>query len=148
LSRIICIACHHIAEIKPLKRGAQLKCSNCGARAQRIVRQVKHWMMNGGQILAEDAPATIYGALLSIMNARGYKIGWVGMKYRRIFGEWPADDLRTNVGPCMPSGELLWWITRESKAYAKERRTAEGPKPVVVERQSALMTADDWMVDL
>lgn len=147
MAHIICCACHRHVEIKPLKRKAKLRCSSCGSRAVRVLRlPPKVWMLNGGVTEPEKARIMTYAALQSIRDARGYRGGWVGMKFKAIFGAWPAaEEMASGIG--RPSSELLWWIRQEAKAYAKERKATEAPAPIVMPT-SPLMTADDWATGL
>lgn len=102
---------------------------------------------------AEEARVLTYGALISIAAHRGYKKGWAAMKYKLMYGVWPNFEASANN----PSGELTWWIRKQGKEYAKAKRESEvmphaGPRAVSCEAgvlaQSALMSEDDWSVDL
>lgn len=145
----ICIACHKVAEIKPLPKRARLKCSACGSRVARVVRKVLPKMLNGGQTDPEAARTMTFAGLLSIASARGYKPAWAAMKYKIIYGEWPHGEPSAGQNP---SGELLWWIKKQNIEYAKARRAAEGVEwsrsRLKPETQSQLMTGEDWNVDL
>lgn len=148
---IVCIACHHTAQIKPLPRGKRLRCTACGSSGARVVRTLKLSMLNGGQVAANVAKTLLHGALISIAAHRGYKRGWAGMKYRAIYGYWPDGDPE----PCRPSSELLWWLRKQNAAYAQaQRRLDEGDnskdpiKQLSPDRDSSLMSDDDWNVDL
>lgn len=123
-----------------------MRCTACGSVAARVVRTLKLSMMNGGQVSADIAKISLYGALISIASHRGYKRGWAGMKYRIIYGCWPDG----NPEPCNPSSELLWWLRKQNAAYAKEQHAREEKpvEPSIPDRESSLMTDDDWNVDL
>ena len=110
----------------------------------RPVRAVKQHMFNGGQVPAAEARVLTYAGLLSIARERGYKVGWAGMKYRAIYGKWPEGQPE----PVNPSGELMWWIKKQGKEWAKAKRAEEGPKKPLKSNNSALMSQDDWEVDL
>ncbi len=118
---LICVACHHHAELKA-KIGAKLICSQCGSRASRRTRVLKMSMLNGGRTPAEDARISTFAGLLSIANHRGYKRGWAAVKWRIIYGKWP-DGL--DPSPDNPSPELAWWIGKQNAAYAKTKRESE-----------------------
>lgn len=151
---VICVGCHHAVNIK-VPKNKRLRCTVCGSTVARTVVRLKHQMLNGGQMPAEEARKLTLGALISIASHRGYKPVWAHMKYKTIFGEYPKFDAEMQN----PSGELLWWIKREGRAYAKMMREKDGGEwkkggrpsklnPTGVEKDSALMSKDDWQVDL
>jgi hypothetical protein len=147
---IICPTCDHQRELKPLKR-AKFKCSNCGCRAPRLVRRTKHWMRMGdhqGFPLAEAQRRT-YAGLLWFAQSRGYKIGWASVKYRVLFGDWPAHTLIVDIEP--PSAELIKWMTKQQQEYARMQRKKERAElltPSFARAQSPLMNEGDWEVRL
>jgi hypothetical protein len=59
--------------------------------------------------------------LTAIAIERGYKLGWVGHKYREKFGDWPRS--RT-VTPITPMPEVRSWVRSRQIAYAKARSAA------------------------
>lgn len=153
---VICIGCHHAVEMKVPRKGT-LKCTACGSRVARTVRQIKTNMLNGGQMPPEAARTLTHAALISIARERGYKGAWAAMKFKLIYGSWPEGSPE----PENPSGELMWWIKREGKAYARMMREKDGgewkgkkvrPSKINptgdVNRDSSLMSEDDWGVDL
>jgi hypothetical protein len=140
---LICIACHHTAQGRGMPRKGHLVCNGCGSRVARAVRVMKPAMFNGGQTEAGAAKVMTYAGLLSIARERGYRVGWAGMKYRAIYGVWP--NIETE--PRNPSAELMWWIKRESIAYAKAHFPRE-KKVMPEEKPSELMNDDDWGIDL
>jgi hypothetical protein len=103
-------------------------------------------MLNGGQTEAGEAKVLTYAGLISIARERGYKIGWASVKYRAIYGVWPADDNKPE--PQNPSAELAWWIRKQNIEYAKAHFPREKKPPKPVEKKSSLMTAEDWDVNL
>ena len=155
---VICIGCHHAVEVKPLPKNKRLRCSACGSQVARTVRQIKESMLNGGQMPPDEAKALTHAGLISIASHRGYKPGWAAMKFKLIYGYWPDGK----PDPQNPSGELTWWIKREGRAYAKAMREKDGgewksggrarPSKINptgdVKQSSALMSKDDWEVDL
>jgi DNA-directed RNA polymerase subunit RPC12/RpoP len=142
---LICVSCHHHAEIKPLKKDARLRCKECGSRVARTTRVVKSNMLNGGVTEPGAARVLTYAGLLSIAEQRGYKPGWAAMKWKIIFGDWPPDD-RPPVQN--PSQELMWWIRQQNIAYAKANFPREKKPPKPPEKKSELMSSADWETDL
>lgn len=141
---VVCCSCHHYAEVKPLPRGAKLKCSNCQAKAVRTVRQLKTSMLNGGQMPADVARVLTHAALVSIANHRGYKPGWAAAKFKAIYGYWPDNKPE----PQNPSGELLWWIRQGNKKFARMMADKEANRcPIKAETASTLMTDADIDTD-
>ncbi len=141
---LICIACHHAVQGRGIPKKGRLKCTGCGSRVARSVRVLHGHMLNGGQMPASTALLLIHGGLLSIARERNYGAGWIARKFETIFGFWPP---RALPEPNNPSGELLWWIRRQNIAYAKAHFPKER-KAKASEKQSPLMTADDWEVEL
>lgn len=143
---VVCVACHHYAEISPLPRYRVLRCTACGSRVARTATKLKSSMLNGGQTEAGEAKVLTYAGLLSIANERGYKVGWAAVKYQVIYREWPPDG--DKPAPQNPSAELMWWIKQQNIAYAKANFPREKKPPKPVETKSSLMSSDDWEVDL
>jgi hypothetical protein len=145
---LICIACHHHAQVEHIPKGSTPVCTACGCRIARPARVVKQHMLNGGQTEAGEARVLTYAGLVSIARERGYKVGWASMKYKAIFGEWPAS--REIPEPANPSQEVMWWIKKQNTEYAKAKRAEEAkaePRAVKAEGAS-LMTDEDWQTDL
>jgi DNA-directed RNA polymerase subunit RPC12/RpoP len=145
---LICISCHHHAQVEHMPKGSTPVCTACGSRVARSVRVVKQHMLNGGQTEAGAARVLTYAGLVSIARERGYKVGWASMKYKAIFGEWPVS--RETPEPVDPSQEVMWWVKKQSKEYAKARREAEAkaePRGIKIDGPS-LMTDEDWQIDL
>ncbi len=141
---LICICCHHAVQGRGIPRNGRLKCSGCGSRVARSVRVLRSQMLNGGQMPATMALSLTHGGLVSIARERNYGAGWIAHKFKSIFGFWPP---RTVPEPSNPSGELMWWIRKQNIAYAK----AHFPKEKKVkpeEKQSTLMSREDWETDL
>ena len=110
------------------------------------MRVIKKDMLNGGQMPADLAKQMTHAMLLSVAVRRGYKPGWAGMKYKAIYGAWPPWGEVPE--PQNPSGELMWWIRKQGKEYAKAKRAAEAPAAPQPKPESALMSEDDWGVEL
>ena len=146
---VICISCHHRAELKPLPK-RRLRCTVCGSSATRAVRVVMPSMVDGGQLPADTARRLMHAGLVSIAAHRGHKPGWAAMKYKAIYGTWPADDKPAAQDP---SSELLRWIRKQNREYARTRPLREIGAPIfaaepISELASPLMQPEDYDVDL
>lgn len=83
-----CRACGCVVEGS--RRGAQ--CPQCGAAwpAPKPTKVEKAALATPARIVPRgEKDATLRG-LLTTARERGYRIGWVGMEFKRRYGHWPA----------------------------------------------------------
>ena len=148
---IICCACGRRRNVKPIKKRKQLVCGNCGARNPRVVHRPKVWMDtdDADGIDAHAARLKVIAGLFWQCEQKGYKPGWVGMKFKKIFGCWPNGEAAAPAEPV--SADLLGWLRRDNAAYAKRMRAIEAAGAKFgqsVRAESPLMNEDDWNVKL
>jgi superfamily II DNA or RNA helicase len=125
--------CSNCKFLKPAKVH---KCPACGFAPQRqsdvevgegelvLLKRSKHQEQRH-QVrkgLAEfGSKQDVYGQLLKIQRDKGYTKGWVGHKYRTIFGVWPVglDDY-----PQPPSERMTQFLRAEAirYSYAKNKK--------------------------
>lgn len=163
---IICCGCDRQRERQPIKRGGNVRCSNCGAYGPRIIYRRKIWLdwSEKDGLERMEARRRSYAGLRWIVESRGYKPGWASVKFKGLFGGWP--DGLEEVPAYEPTQGLLDWIRRGNARWKAARKLQE--KGGGVERglypsdevepsvtlacplppASELMTEDDWNVTL
>jgi DNA repair protein RadD len=117
-----CSQCGHV-------RAGGKPCPDCGFLPQRPAEFVataagELGLVERGRASVSYGPiekAQWHGMLTAIAIERGYKLGWVGHKYREKFGDWPRS--RT-VTPITPMPEVRSWVRSRQIAYAKARSAA------------------------
>src|SRR5690242_17074028 len=119
---IVCPSCNHQRESKKVSRASYV-CSNCGCTSPRLITRMKVWIDGGDKagIDPELARQQTYSGLLWFAQSRGYKQGWVGMKYRTLFGSWPPDEY-SSLEAETPSQELMLWERKQKALWARERK--------------------------
>lgn len=166
---IICCACDRQRERRPIKRGGNVRCSNCGAYGPRIIYRRKVWAdwAERDGLERMEARRRTFAGLRWIVESKGYKPGWSAVKFKALFGEWP-DGL--DVPIYEPTQGLLDWIRRSNARWKAARKKMEGaclgvstlngeiepsvtlastrPPTFSINAPSPLMTVEDWEVDL
>jgi DNA repair protein RadD len=97
-------------------------CPACGfapARKSEVEVQAGELVKYRKRPQAQDKQH-IYSQLVAIANSRKYADGWVGNKFRDIFGIWPRGMLRV---PVTPTIELLNQIRADQIRYAKSLKS-------------------------
>ncbi|MDY0073236.1 MAG: DEAD/DEAH box helicase [Thauera sp.] len=69
-----------------------------------------------------DAKQHVYSQLLHVARSRRYSDGWIGHKYRAMFGVWPRN---MRPVPATPTPELMGWLKSQQIAFAKAREKAQ-----------------------
>jgi hypothetical protein len=146
---IICACCGRRRKIEKRKRGL-LRCTNCGAKAARVIRKIKVWMETGDfdGVEGETARHNTFGQLKEYAEMKGYKPKWADMKFKALFGRKPNGEA-VEVGQA-PNSELIRWCWKQASAWAKEmrKREAANVKPLEPEKKSVLMDWQDWETKL
>ncbi len=151
MALLVCYSCGR-TRIVEKANGHAFNCSNCGAHEIRPTS--KRWKIWADEIVDLDgeerhaARGQTYAGLRWIQEQKGYKPGWVGMKFRKAYHEWPNGETGTASAP--PKATLLKWLQRDKNEYRKRMRAEEAKREIVVEKKpeadSALMTAEDYEV--
>jgi superfamily II DNA or RNA helicase len=104
----------------PKKRGEEYEWVE-GELVEVTAKGQKKWK------LSNEYKKGFYRELLHIARARGYKDGWAAYRYKKKFGEWPANIWKT-LEPKVAGPEVLAYVRhlqiRYAKAKEKERLTA------------------------
>jgi hypothetical protein len=102
-------------------------------------------------------PRQTYAGLLWWQQQKQYKRGWVAMKFREIFGKWPAPCSPVEaIEPGNDLKEYLGIMLKRWKAKKKrEERKNAAPidlenwsPPMILDDASPLMTEEDWSAKL
>lgn len=75
-------------------------------------------------------PKEIYAELLWEQQTKGFKPGWVAMKFREIFGGWPAP--RSMVSPKVPSTELREYLGIMKNRWKQKKKREEAKQGVAL----------------
>lgn len=65
----------------------------------------------------------VIAELLTIQQAKQYKIGWVKYNFMDMFGYWPKN---INFTPAEPSTETLAWLDKKLNAFKNKKRRITG----------------------
>lgn len=117
-----CPACGHQKPMKPIKRGARFRCSNCGCREILILMRGRGTEKPG--VSVQEAMRQTLAGLMRIAEYRGFKPGWIFHKFRALFGVSPKG---VEARPEPATAELRLWIKRQARAWAKAKRATEAP---------------------
>jgi hypothetical protein len=142
---IICACCGRQRNVEKRKRGIY-KCNNCGAKAARVIMRIKAWMdaTDTDGVDPEIARHSTMARLKYYAEMKGYKPGWAGMKFKKLFGCWPNGE--SIEEPQAPTTDLMRWFWKQAAEYSREMRKREGAKakPLPPEPMSGLMSKEDW----
>lgn len=123
---IVCFVCQRQRQVKPIKRNAVYRCGNCGRTDVLLIRRRQklweNWNDRDG-LTVEIAPYQVYAELKQYCENKRYKNGWVGNKFKSIFGRWPNGE--ASAPGCIPSPAILQWIRAGNKSFAKRKREEE-----------------------
>ena len=150
MALIICCCCGRQRNVATVNKG-KLRCSNCGASAARVIRRIRVWMNTADNdgVSPETARHATYARLKYYAEEKGYKPGWVGMKFKMLFGCWPNGESVEEAQA--PTEHLMKWFWKQASEYSKQMRKREfaaQPSSKPPEKESELMRPEDWEVDL
>jgi len=123
---IYCPACdrRRLVEALMLDRRPNC-CGNCGAAPPIIVRRIKAWQNTAPHdgIERSEARRQAFAGLTWWASEKRYQkpIGWVRIKFRKLFGIWPDNSIELTPPAPIRIG-LCRWLDKQNARYSAQRR--------------------------